>query len=196
MRFQLTSFLSFIFLSFVISENEAKIDLKKLINSMSNEDKCGQMTQVAFDVIQKSDKPIFPDENPIDIKKLLIAIKENRIGSILDTPFDIAQKASTWQKIIKTIQDVALNETPLKIPILYGIDSIHGATYIRESVLFPQPLAIASTFNTNIAFQIGEIAAMETRACGIPWNFSPILDVGRQPLWPRFLFKHIFSMNN
>jgi len=183
-----TFLLNCILLGVLIRVYEAKIDLKKLIDSMNNEDKCGQMTQVAFEVIEKSKKPILPEENPIDINKLLIAIKEKKVGSILDTPYDIAQKASTWQKIIKTIQDVALNETLLKIPILYGIDSIHGATYIRESVLFPQPLAIASTFNTNIAFQIGEIAAMETRACGIPWNFSPILDVGRQLLWPRFLY--------
>jgi beta-glucosidase len=183
---------SFICLSFVIRQNEAKIDIKKLIASMNNEEKCGQMTQVSVTVVEKQLKPILPEENPIDIKKLLIAIKDKKVGSILDTPFEIAQKASTWQKIIKTIQDVALNETPLKIPVLYGIDSIHGATYIRESVLFPQPLGIGSTFNTNIAFQIGEIAAKETRACGIPWNFSPILDVGRQVLWPRFFYSSVY----
>jgi len=49
----------------------------------------------------------------------------------------------------------------------------------------PQPLAMASSFNTNIARQVGEITAMETKAVGIPWNFNPVLDQGRNPLWPR-----------
>ena len=88
--------------------------------------------------------------------------------------------------MIKQIQDVALNETRLKIPIIYGIDSIHGANYVQEGVLFPQPLSQAATFNRDVAHRIGEITALETRAIGVPWNFNPVLDIGRQPLWPRY----------
>ena len=66
------------------------------------------------------------------------------------------------------------------------MDSIHGANYIREAVLFPQPLSMAASFNLEIAKKVGEITSIETRASGIPWNFNPVLDVGRQPLWPRF----------
>lgn len=88
--------------------------------------------------------------------------------------------------MIKQIQDVALNESPHKIPIIYGIDSIHGAGYIQEAILFPQPINMGATFNTDLVFQDGAFTALETRAVGIPWNFNPVLDVGRQPLWPRF----------
>ena len=65
------------------------------------------------------------------------------------------------------------------------IDAIHGANYLLNGTLFPQPLAQAATFNTELVEQGASITAYETRACGIPWNFSPVLDVARQPLWSR-----------
>ena len=118
------------------------------------------------------------------MEKLKIAIVDKHVGSILNTPKDIAQKGAVWQTIIKHIHDETL-KTRLKIPVLYGIDSIHGANYIQEAVVFPQPLAQAASFNTEMAEKIGEIVAKETRATGIPWNFSPSMDIGRQPAWPR-----------
>ena len=173
--------------SMMISLRECA-DIQALFARMSNEDKCGQMTQVTFQVIEKLPQPTDPTINPIDLAKLLYAVRDKRVGSILNTPYDYAQPKDTWQKMIKLIQDVALNDTSLQIPILYGIDSIHGANYIRESTLFPQPLAMASSFSGKIAFKIGELTAMETRAVGIPWNFNPVLDVGRQPLWSRLFY--------
>ena len=60
-----------------------------------------------------------------------------------------------WQKIIRLIHDVTRNETRLKIPIIYGIDSIHGANFIQEAVLFPQPINLGATFNLEIVEKIG-----------------------------------------
>ena len=116
--------------------------IKDLFSKMSAEDKCGQMTQVSTDsALQKMPKITNPDENPIDPVKLLTAIKDKRIGSILQTPYTVATKAKTWQSIIKLIQDTALSYN-LKIPVIYGIDSIHGSNYIREGTLFPQPISM------------------------------------------------------
>ena len=115
--------------------------IKELMSKMSVEDKCGQMTQVTIDVISKPGPLSNPDENPIDPDKLLIAIRDKRVGSILNTPYNTAQKATTWQKIITSIQDQALTFN-LKIPIIYGLDSVHGANYIQESTLFPQSLSM------------------------------------------------------
>jgi beta-glucosidase len=130
------------FLIFACSQVNAQSPfIKDLMNKMSVEDKCGQMTQVTFDVISKPGPLSNPDENPIEPEKLLIAIRDKRVGSILATPYSIAQKAATWQNIITSIQDQALTYN-LKIPVLYGLDSIHGANYIRESTLFPQPLSM------------------------------------------------------
>ena len=78
---------------------------------------------------------------------------------------------------------------------MYGIDSIHGANYIQEATLFPQPISMAASFNLNVVKDIARITAIETRAVGIPWNFNPVLDVGRQPLWSRlFSFLLIFPI--
>jgi beta-glucosidase len=66
----------------------------------------------------------------------------------------------------------------LKIPVLYGIDSIHGANFVRNSVLFPHAIALASTFNTTLVREIGKISAYQTRAAGIPWSFHPQVDIG------------------
>ena len=69
--------------------------------------------------------------------------------------------------------------------MLYGIDSIHGTTYVEGGTLFPQPLAMAATWNPELMLRGSQISAAETRKAAIPWSFSPVLDVGRQPLWPR-----------
>src|SRR5690606_17830034 len=73
----------------------------------------------------------------------------------------------------------------LKIPVLYGIDAIHGNNYTLNSVLFPQQIAQAASFNRDIIEKAAAITAYETRASFIPWNFSPVLDLGRNPVWPR-----------
>jgi beta-glucosidase len=177
--------------------NAQENDLLEILNQMTPEEKCGQMTQVTFDVIEKDGFVL--NDDPVDLNRLKIAIVDKHVGSILNTPKDIAQKGAIWQKIIKHIHDVTLN-TRLQIPVLYGIDSIHGANYIQEAVLFPQPLAQAASFNTEMAEKIGEIVAKETRAAGIPWNFSPSMDIGRQPAWPRiwgelFLKKIFLNVN-
>jgi beta-glucosidase len=165
--------------------DEDIVDVHKLLARMNEQEKCGQMTQVSFEAVQKDAAFLKPNENPIDMDKLRTAIKDFKVGSILNTPVGVAQSAQTWQAIIETIQDVALNETRHRIPVLYGLDSIHGANYIQEGVLFPQPLNLGSTFNTTLVERIAEITAVETRAIGIPWNFNPVLDVGRQSAWPR-----------
>jgi beta-glucosidase len=117
------------------------------------------------------DGSIDPNENPIDILKLRYALIEKKIGSFL-TPAPLGVTAGEkWQQIVRTIQQVAINETNSKIPILLGIDSIHGATFIRDTVLYPQPISMAASFNEEIARIYGEIVAKEQRAAGFPWNF-------------------------
>ncbi len=69
---------------------------------------------------------------------------------------------------------------------MYGVDAIHGVNYTVGGTLFPQELATAATFDPEFARLCGEVTAYELRASSIPWNFSPVLDLGRQPLWSRF----------
>lgn len=156
------------------------VDIEKLLSEMTVEEKVGQMTQVTIDLILKDNST-----TEIDPAKLRTAIIDKKVGSILNTKGH-AYTIEQWHTIIKGIQDLATKETRLKIPVIYGIDAIHGANYIAGATLFPHNIGMAATRNADLVHKAAEITAAETRASGIPWNFDPVLDVGRQPLWPRF----------
>lgn len=157
--------------------------VQDLLRRMTMEEKVGQMTQVAVDVVSKgSDGRAEP--HALDAAKLEKAIVEHHVGSILNVGPQAYTQAH-WLEVITTIQDVATKRTRLKIPVLYGIDAIHGANYTHGATLFPQAISMAATWNPALMKRSGEITAQEVRASGIPWNFYPVLDVGRQPLWPR-----------
>ena len=162
------------------------IDLNELFSKMTIEDKCGQMTQIECYIFLNRSGPEWTtfDPNMFIMPKLIEALRDKRVGSIIAPPFTGCSKES-WQKYIGFIQEAVMNYTRLKIPILYAVDSIHGAHSINDSVLFPQPLSQAATFNPGLVERIGFVTAMGQRAVGVPWNFTPVLDIGRQPLWPR-----------
>jgi len=169
-----------------MKQKQAKIidkKVKQLLSKMTLEEKVGQMTQIALQSVSTQAKTK-DHEHILDEKKLEEALVKYKIGSILNA-WDAAFTLDYWHHIIKSVQDIALNKTRLKIPIIYGVDAIHGATYTSGSTLFPQSLAMGSSFNRELEIQAGEICAKEVRASGIPWNFYPVLDVARNPLWPR-----------
>ena len=153
--------------------------VEKLLAQMTLKEKVGQMTQLTIEtIVDGKDQDI-----RINPEKLHKAIAEYGVGSILNV-YDQALSLEKWHEIQRTIQAEA-KSTPLQIPILYGIDSIHGTTYVEGGTLFPQPLAMAATWNPELMLRGSQISAAETRKAAIPWTFSPVLDVGRQPLWPR-----------
>jgi beta-glucosidase len=155
-------------------------EIAALVGRMTLEEKVGQMTQLEIGLITKGDG----DNIQIDAEKLEKAVVKYGSGSILNVK-DQALSVDKWHEIIRAIQE-ASQRTRLKIPVIYGIDSIHGANYIQGSTLFPQEIGMAATWNPALMQRGAEVAAVETRAAGIPWTFSPVLDLGRQPLWPRF----------
>ncbi len=160
-------------------DNSQKIEA--LLQRMTLEEKVGQMTQLAIGMISNGQDQVIQ----IDPAKLDKAIVKYGVGSILNV-HEQALTVDKWHEIINQIQSSATKKTRLGIPVIYGIDSIHGANYIQGSTLFPQEIGMAATWNPELMKRATEIAAMETRAAGIPWSFSPVLDIGRQPLWPRF----------
>jgi beta-glucosidase len=154
--------------------------IEALLKRMTLEEKVGQMTQLTISMIVNGQ-----DQNiQIDPAKLDKAIARYGVGSILNVA-DQALTPDKWHDTIGQIQTAA-KKTRLAIPVIYGIDSIHGANYVQGATLFPQEIGMAATWNPELMKRATEIAAMETRAAGIPWSFSPVLDIGRQPLWPRF----------
>ena len=167
------------------NKKEEVVDLKvkELLSQMTLEEKIGQMTQVTLQVMaNQHGTATQPFE--FDLNKMREAIVKYHVGSIINV-YDVALNVDYWQKLITQIQDIAAKETRLKIPVLYGIDAIHGANYTTDATLFPQPINMAATFNSDLVKKEGEITSLEVRASGIPWNFYPILDLGRQQLWPR-----------
>jgi beta-glucosidase len=165
-----------------LKQIDGKIDV--LLKNMTLEEKVGQMTQITIDVVSAgADGRLEP--HAIDSAKLAAAILRYHVGSIINVG-PSGYSVAHWQDVITAIQDMAVKQSRLKIPILYGIDAIHGATYTNGATIFPQSFAVAATWDEEIARGVGEITAYEVRASGIPWNFNPVLDIGRQPLWPRF----------
>jgi beta-glucosidase len=162
----------------VLRDHSQEIDA--LIKKMTLEEKVGQMTQLAIGFIASGRD----QEIKIDPVKLDKAIAQYGVGSILNVS-DQALTVDHWQEIIAQLQ-AAAKKTRLGIPVIYGIDTIHGANYVRGATLFPQEIGMAATWNPELMKRASEIAAAETRAAGIPWSFSPVLDLGRNPLWPRF----------
>ena len=158
----------------------------QLLTQMTLEEKVGQMAQITLDVITKGENQYVSDE-PLSLNMELVrtALLEYKVGSILNTANNRARTPEKWQEVIGQLQEVALKETRLGIPIVYGIDAIHGTTYTAGATFFPQQIGQAASWNRELVRRGAEITAYETRASGIPWNFSPVLDLGRDPRFPR-----------
>lgn len=159
---------------------------KEILKNMTLEEKVGQMAQITIDVIGTGDSRYSSNE-PFEINQaeLRKAVKEYHVGSILNTSNNRAFTLKKWNDVITQIQNVATKETRLGIPVVYGIDAIHGATYLVEGTMFPQGIGLAATWNPQLARRMAEVCAYETKASGIPWNFSPALDLGADPRFSR-----------
>ena len=165
-------------------------DVEQIMNSMTLEEKIGQMNQI--------DISVFVDESIpglVNYTKLEEWIKTYKIGSLLNSPFSGGQvdgkvgwTPSEWREVINNIQTISQKyaDTEAAIPIMYGIDSIHGASYVYGSTVFPQQLTTAASFNTSLSYEAGVVTGRDTIASGIPWHFSPVLGLALSPLWPRF----------
>jgi beta-glucosidase len=162
--------------------NGADPKIENLLRQMTVEEKVGQMTQVTIDVVSVPNA--VGRNHRLDPKKLEEAILKWHVGSILNVNGE-AYTVDHWHDVLNAIQDV-VEKSRLKIPVLYGIDSIHGANYTLDAVLFPNAISAAATWNLELVKKSAEVSAFQTRASGIPWTFYPVQDIGRQPLWPRF----------
>lgn len=164
--------------------NPTDQDIETLIAQMSIEEKVGQTCQITLDAIHQTDeKGVALAPARIDQAKLKEALEVYHVGSVLNVGWHTLSREE-WKSIMADVHAPYLKKEQ-NIPILYGIDAIHGVNYTVGGTLFPQEIGLAATWNPDLARQMGEVCAYECRASGIPWNFSPVLDLGRQPLWSR-----------
>src|SRR5690242_7995044 len=133
----------------------------ELLSQMTLEEKVGQLHQVFFFSQFMKPEMVEPD------------IRAGKIGALLFV---------TDPAIINRLQKVAVENSRLKIPLLFGFDVIHGFRTI-----FPVPLAMASSWDPALVEQAQTVAASEARAAGIRWTFAPMLDIARDPRWGRIV---------
>ena len=152
-------------------------EIRAKLADMTLEEKAGQMIQINIDVIMD------PVTKEIDEEKLDYVIGKYKVGSILNVYGNHAPTAQWMSAVIDALQ--AKSMETMGIPCIYGLDMIHGATYLDGGTFFPQEVNLAATFNPEHAKNMGRVLAYETRSMQVPWVFSPVMDLGRDPRWPR-----------
>ena len=158
----------------ISSDKEIEAKVEKILRNMTLEEKVGQMTQLNATAVANG-LEITPEGEAM--------MRTYKVGSVLNTPGDIAQTSEAYDKFIEELNRISLETTG--IPCLYGLDHIHGTTYVAGGTLFPQGINVGATFNRSHAFNVGKVTAYESRAANVPWSFSPTMDLGRNPEWPR-----------
>lgn len=134
-----------------------------LMDKMSLHDKLGQLTQFASPGELTTGSRVDPDMEEHIVK--------GEVGSVLNA-FSLP--------VLRRLQKEAVEKSPLHIPILFGLDVVHGHTTV-----FPVPLAQSCSWNLPLIEQAEHIAAVETAASGVNWTFAPMVDVSRDPRWGR-----------
>ena len=156
-------------------------NIQNWLKKMTLEEKIGQKCEITVDVV--TDFPGSKDGFKLSEAMLDTVIGKYKVGSILNVPLSVAQKKEVWAAAIKQIQDKSMKE--IGIPCIYGVDQIHGTTYTLDGTLFPQGINMGAAFNRELTRRGAEISAYETKAGCIPWTYAPVVDLGRDPRWPR-----------
>jgi beta-glucosidase len=154
---------------------EAKVE--QVLKGMTLEEKAGQLVQLSIGVISAEGK------DDVDPAKMDVIFGKYKVGSILNVMNDHALDREQTAAFISKIQESSMKH--IGIPCIYGLDMIHGASYLTDGSFYPQEINLGATFNREYAAMMGHAMAYETRAAQCPWVFSPVMDLGRDPRWPR-----------
>jgi beta-glucosidase len=138
-----------------------------VMNLMTMEEKIGQLNQLSFGI---GFGPTVKSQVPDEYKEM---IRKGHIGSFLN---------AVGAEFTRDLQSVAVNETRLKIPLIFGFDVIHGF-----KTTFPVPLAEASSWDPEIVELSAKCQALEASSAGVNWTFAPMVDIAREPRWGRIV---------
>eukprot|EP00796_Vickermania_ingenoplastis_P000263 gene263-137_t len=162
----------------VSADIEAKVQAK--LQELSLDEKIGQMCELTIDPATDWSKKEFA----LDQNALHVFFDTYKVGSMLNAPFTEAQTPEVWVNLIRTMNRRSYDACH-GVTEIYGVDQNHGSTYTLGGTLFPQEINQGATFNRDLVRRLNEITAYEARACLMPWLYNPVMDLGRQPLWPR-----------
>ena len=160
-----------------VNANEARAD--SMLALMTLEEKVGQMLQLNISMINTTGKD---QDITLNEQKAQQLISTYHVGSFLNGN---AAPPATWYTFSRRLQEVALDNSRLRIPIIYGIDHIHGASYVSGATIFPQNINLAATFNPQYAADMARLTVQESAGLGHHWVFAPVLDLGVNAYWPR-----------
>ena len=162
------------------SDIERQID--RILSKMTLDDKVGQMLQINIDVLggytMVDGRPAWA----LNEEKVDTMIANYRVGSFLNAP-GRAATPEQWREWIGMFNKYSVEH--LGVPTLYGLDHNHGVTYSQGGTLFMQPINLGASFNVDLAREMAEVTAYESRAGNCPWVFNPVVDLGRDPRWSR-----------
>jgi beta-glucosidase len=154
-------------LLFTLPLSAEPVDIDKLMSQMTLAEKLGQLQQ--YSGFGYTTGPTAQ----ADAAKQMDMIKSGRVGSILN---------SVGAKVTNDLQKVAVEQSRLKIPILFGFDVIHG-----HRTVFPSPLGESSSFDPKVCEETAAVAAKEAAAQGVRWTFAPMVDIARDARWGRIV---------
>ncbi|KAJ2445892.1 hypothetical protein IWW46_001241 [Coemansia sp. RSA 2440] len=157
-------------------------DIMHMVRRLSVTEKIGQMTQVQVGLLLDCNGEL----NETAVKHWINTWK---IGSFLESPGNHNGRYSWYSpqkfsELTDAVQRIALENGP-KIPVLWGLDSVRGANYVKGATIFPAGIATAATFDADHAFAAGRVASKDSRAAGTHWAFAPVLDIAVNKLWSR-----------
>jgi beta-glucosidase len=145
-----------------------EVRVEDLLGRMTLEEKVGQMTQIEKNSLESGD------------------VTDYFLGSVLSGGggYPHPNTAEAWAEMVDGFQEEAL-ATRLAIPLIYGVDAVHGHNNIYGAVIFPHNIGLGATGNADLVEQIGRATAENTLATGIYWNFAPVLAVVQDYRWGR-----------
>src|SRR5213080_1664822 len=166
-----------------------------LLHRMTLEEKVGQMDQIVIGKLRDTTPPANGDCNnahgnndPLQTTCLQRTLIDYKTGSILsggtDNPVD--NTGHGWAEQYNTIQHYAIDHSRLHIPIIYGVDAVHGFGHPTAATLFPQSIGLGATWDTALAEQAGVATCKQVAATGSLWDFSPVQDLARDNRWGRY----------
>ncbi|UOQ45953.1 cell wall-binding repeat-containing protein [Halobacillus salinarum] len=159
--------------------------VRSLLSQMTLEEKVGQMTQINVTRLMGDGAWDQGDLNEATLKKVLV---DNHAGSILSGggASPIPNNAEEWAKMTNKVQKYAIEHTRLHIPIIYGVDAVHGHNNVMGATIFPHNIGMGATWDTELAKKTAASTSKAVEATGINWNFAPVLDVARDIRWGRY----------
>ena len=159
---------------------ERQID--RILSKMTLDDEVGQMLQLNIDVLGGYTMVNGSPAWALNEEKVDTVIANYRVGSFLNAP-GRAATPEQWRDWIGMFNKYSVEH--LGVPTLYGLDHNHGVTYSQGGTLFMQPINLGASFNVELAREMAEVTAYESRAGNCPWVFNPVVDLGRDPRWSR-----------